>query len=267
MATNKNLPPCTCKANTWNQGGARLSPDINQIGFTCGSCGLVGTSLDDFKNNIFLIFEKSDEAGKTVFGWVNTILLPTWRDYQTRLQGTTDASSIKKITLPPQLPKEATAYVKDGEVWKEVNHEESAKQEVPADPIRTQHDAYYKEIFDTLEFVLGCPITWEHIPNEYGGYENQPWFQFTLGANTIKVGPRKRVTAIKLSCNEGFNASKISETAINANVSYWAGKEGADDRSWKSTEPRVKDLEVHAWSKEQLIQFLTIICEESLQPA
>lgn len=314
MATNNKLPNCSCGNNTWEQKGLSSSSLLTQISLHCKSCNRRASSLSDRNNNVFLIFTYSEEIDTTIRSWANDILLPTWRDYQERLEkvqqainerwlkyvlqelelpeGTTyhtvpeekksgwdnmwsllehyaaytNPSSVKKITIPPQLPKQLEAYVKEGEVWIKVDHAESSNQIVPPDPIRTHHDEYYKDVFDTLEKNLNYTITREHVPNEYIGAKNQPWFKFTLGANTITMGPRNRVSAIKLSCNEGFNATKISTAAIDANVSYW-GDEGDGMHEWKSKASQVKELEVHARSKEQLVEFLMIICQESLQPA
>ncbi len=189
-----------------------------------------------------------------------------WQDFWNLLQKYKPYSNpvaVAKITTPPKLPRKLEAYVLVDDVWKKVDHEESAKQAVPADPIRTNHDKYYNEVLDKLRAELGIHIETEYVPNEYCGAKNEPWFKFSIGENTIVVGPRKRVTTIKLFTPEGegkkFNAEKIRNMAIQTKVTY------SGNGHWMEKENFVQNLEIHAWNKEQLLGFLTILCEQSLE--
>lgn len=175
----------------------------------------------------------------------------------------TPGEAFKKPVIPPLLPEGLTAYLlvegrKGASKWEKVDPEESLSQVVPPDPIRVKHDAFYEKVFTDLKISLGIDFTIEHVPNEYCGAKVEPWFKFTLGENTLTVGPRKRVTAIKVNAPKGISTEVIRAAAMEVETTYVA------DGKWKENVPRASTLEVHAWDEVQLLSFLTIIGLESL---
>ncbi len=172
-------------------------------------------------------------------------------------------AGFERPLIPPQLPEGLVAYLllrhQEGNTkWEEIKREDSMALPVPPDPIRVKHDAFYNEVFTTLGQNLGHDFVTEHVVNQYCGAKNEPWFQFTLGNNTLVVGPRKRVTAIKVISPEGLNTEGIRNAAKKEETTYYA------NCGWQSEDPVAMTLEVHAWNKEQLLQFLNIIGTESL---
>ena len=169
----------------------------------------------------------------------------------------------EKPVIPPQLPLEITAFILskrmgDGRVWKKVSHKESRSLPVPSDPIRVRHDAFYKEVFADTRRLLGVEFTPEEVRNEYCGAAAQPWFKFKLGRNTVVVGPRKRVTAIKVTSPGGFNTRDLRAAALAIPVTYMANGLRQDEVVV------AQSVEVHAWDKAQLLRFLNIIGLESV---
>ncbi len=171
--------------------------------------------------------------------------------------------AFKKPVIPPLLPEGLTAYLliegcENFFKWEEVNREESNSQVVPPDPIRVRHDAFYEKVFTDLKESLGIDFTIEHVPNGYCGAKAEPWFKFTLGENTLIVGPRKRVIAIIVNAPKGISTEVIRAAAMEVETTYVA------DGAWKTDVPIASNLEVHAWNENQLLSFLTIIGLESL---
>jgi len=166
--------------------------------------------------------------------------------------------------IPPKLPVGVTCFIikgRDGDKfnWKWVSHEETSKIKVPPDPVRVQHDAYFNEVFQTLEKELGIELAREEVPNQYCGFKAQPWFRFKIGGNTFVVGPRKRVDAILIESPSGLVTDGIRKVALDEdNVTY------LPNGKWHGTDAVAKTLEVHAWTKEKLIQYLTILGKASL---
>ena len=169
----------------------------------------------------------------------------------------------EKTLIPPQLPQGLAAYILQYDTygkasWEEVTREVSLAQPVPADPIRVRHDKFFSEVFTEVRKNLGCDFTTEYVPNAYCGAKCEPWFRFILGANTLIVGPRKRVTTIRVTAPQGLNTRKIRAAAVKVETTYTA------DGGWQSDIVTAHELEVHAWDKKQLVEFLTIIGTESL---
>lgn len=160
--------------------------------------------------------------------------------------------------LPPQVPESITVFhpMGDGE-WKMINHTETADIEIPADPVRVRHDTYFNEVFAALEGEFG-KFERVEVKNEYCGAENEPWYQFTLGSITFTVGPRKRVIAIKVDAPDGINTECIRSVAQADETTYTA------DGGWQSNATVANAIEVHAWTKEKLIQYLTILGRASV---
>ncbi len=188
--------------------------------------------------------------------WKHWDLLRTFKSYL-------KPSGFTKPPIPPKLPAGLTAFlclseVQGEYVWEQVNREESLAQSVPPDPIRTKHDAFFADVFRTLRDQLGCDIDPELTANEYYPSESEPWFKFRIGENRFVVGPRKRVTAIKLYSPQGIATEEIRTIATALNVTYIA------DDAWQGGAVSAKSIEVHAWNKEQLLQFLGILGKQSL---
>jgi len=166
--------------------------------------------------------------------------------------------------IPPKLPVGVTCFIlkgRDGDRfnWKWVSHEETAQIEVPPDPVRVRHDAYFSEVFETIRKELGIEFVPEEVPNCYCGFKAQPWFQFKIGENTFVVGPRKRVVAILVASQSGLATDEIRKVALDEdNVTY------SPNGKWHGTDAVASTLEVHAWTKEKLIQYLMILGKASL---
>lgn len=168
----------------------------------------------------------------------------------------------KRITDPTAAAHRILDYAAtSGCPWKKVNHAESARLEVPADPIRTRHDAYFNPFFSALSEKLGVTIDRKEVPNQYCGHKAEPWYEFTVGELAFTVGPRKRVTAIKVSAPNGLPTARIRAAALADQVTYTA------NNGWQSDRDPARSVEVHAWNLEQLEKYLTILIGEALQPA
>lgn len=162
-------------------------------------------------------------------------------------------AGFEEQSLPPQIPRSVTVYHPLGGCeWKEINHAETADIEIPADPVRVRHDAYFGEVFANLEEEFG-EISRTEVKNEYCGAESEPWFRFVLGSLTFTVGPRKRVIAVKVDASEGFDTESIRSVASADDTAYTA------DGGWKSDAETATSIEVHAWTKEKLIEYLMIL--------
>lgn len=170
--------------------------------------------------------------------------------------------------LPPKLPASLTVFllVENGgdKTWRLVKHQETRQLEVPPDPIKVRHDNYYGPFFAELSQKLGMDIVRREVSNEYCGARNQPWFEFMLGTTTFIVGPRKRVTAIKVKAPNGIPADEIRTVALADDVTYQAYNQN-ENGGWKAELSVVYALEVHAWDKEQLEKYLLILGKIALQ--
>lgn len=162
-------------------------------------------------------------------------------------------SGFEEQDLPPQVPESVTVFhpLGDGE-WKAINRSNTTDIEVPADPIRVRHDAYFDEVFAALEGELG-QFERVEVKNEYCGAKNEPWYKFILGGFTFTVGPRKRVIAIKVDAPGGIDTESIRSVARADKTTYTA------DGGWQSNAAIANAIEVHAWTKEKLILYLTIL--------
>lgn len=167
------------------------------------------------------------------------------------------------IKLPPQLPESLTMYLyAKKNKWHKVDPYKTKDLPIPPDPIRVAHDTYFDDVFYELEKKFGA-IDRTRVRNRYTGAQNQPWYEFKIKNFVFVFGPRKRVTAIQAT-TEGIIATKnIRSIAVADNTTYYA------DGDWQSDIPRAKKIEVHAWTKDKLIEYLTILIRTSLskQPA
>ena len=159
--------------------------------------------------------------------------------------------------LPPMVPQCVTVFhpLDNGE-WLMIDHTKTVDITVPADPIRVRHDTYFNEVFAKLEDELG-KIERTEVKNEYCGAENEPWYQFSIGKVVFTVGPRKRVIAVKITAPEGINTDAIRSVAQADQTTYTA------DGGWQSDAIIATAIEVHAWTKEKLVEYLTILGREN----
>lgn len=159
--------------------------------------------------------------------------------------------------LPPMVPQCVTVFhpLDDGE-WLMIDHTKTVDIAVPADPIRVRHDTYFNEVFAKLEDELG-KIHRTEVKNEYCGSENEPWYQFSIGKVVFTIGPRKRVIAVKITAPEGISTDAIRNIAQADQTTYTA------DGGWQSDALIATAIEVHAWTKEKLVEYLTILGREN----
>lgn len=157
-------------------------------------------------------------------------------------------------SLPPQVPASITIFihVEGIEDWRKVTTKETADLEIPQDPILVYHEAFYQEVFSALEAEFG-PIQREIVENEYSKEKNQPWYKFSIGKITVTVGPRKRVDSVIFESKEAFNPEVIHTLAASDGVTYVAND------VWANQATTVREVEVHAWTKEKLIEYLKVI--------
>jgi len=161
--------------------------------------------------------------------------------------------------LPPQIPKELVIRLgnftgRGAERWTLADNATSQLLPLPIDPIRVRHDAYFLPLFEKLG--LGHPT---EITNQYCGAKCEPWYQFIIGECTFVVGPRKRVDNIEVFCPSGkqLDTTAIAAVAKADDTTYYA------DEGWKSDAPKATKVCVHAWNKEKLEQYLTILMDEA----
>jgi hypothetical protein len=156
--------------------------------------------------------------------------------------------------IPAQMPEGITCYIQISDsIWQWVSREETLALIQPPDPVRVKHDNFFKQIFTELASILGIDnIDRKEIPNEYCGAENEPWYCFNFGSNTIKIGPRKRVYAIKIQASNDFDTRELRTVTVEEYGNTYS------DRGEAGTPT---ELEVHAWNKEQLMRLLTIVAK------
>lgn len=154
---------------------------------------------------------------------------------------------------PPNIPEKMHLRLCRGNEFILVETKDSLAIELPPDPIRVHHDQYYLPIFAKLGIT-----DFELIPNEYCGATNEPWYRFVRHAAVFKVGPRKRVTSITVHA-PGLNVERISRVAQKDNTTYYV------DGGWQPWEHQeIKEwVGIHAWSKEKVEEYLTILLEEA----
>lgn len=155
----------------------------------------------------------------------------------------------KDAPLPPKLPRSILAYREYGdESWELIDHDECEKLEVPKDPIRVSHDAWWNAIFSALEARYGVIARME-IKNKYFDDKNnlEPWYEFTIRNVDFVVGPRKRVDCID-AFGKALNRDAIVAIATKDNVTFI-------DRPGGFT--------IHAWGKEKTIEYISAIADTS----
>jgi len=177
-------------------------------------------------------------------------------------------SGFKDTPLPPKLPAGLSIFLmrgsKDNRDWYLVNRADTEKLEIPPDPVRTRHDECYGPIFPKLAQQLGVDILRREVPNQYCGASNEPWFEFELGQATFTVGPRKRVTAIKVKAPLGIATDAIRAVAQADDTTYEAyGQAGVG--GWQAEIDPAYTLEIHAWGREKLEEYLLLLGQAALQ--
>ncbi len=310
----EQLPNCACGNHNWKSGGASFGGPIDSQWFTCsnGDCGRPALLLSNRSG--FILLQPAGDLREfndiKLNEWINSVLLPTWLDFDARLAETLkpielahrhklcdqlglahDVESIpeelddqweegwKEYYRDPEnkcpegfhdqpIPPKLTAYnmiamlfTRD-QKWEPVDLEASDRAEVPPDPIRVRHDLFYKEVFAAIKEVLGVDISPIEVENLYS--ENtalQPWYLFGINGIGIRVGPRKRVFQILVEVpkhREPMETKVIREIAMTDQVTYTA------DAEWQSSKTTSRLIEIHAWNKEKLIHYLTIIGQQAM---
>lgn len=165
--------------------------------------------------------------------------------------------------LPPKLPPSIRIFRLGGGKWTEVDHAASALLEIPTDPIRLHHDAFWKRIFETLA-TRGYALSPKHAPNGYYNDVNnlEPWFAFEHKDVEYLVGPRKRVISITaksklhlLSDPRPFSVERLAALATADSTTY-APEGGIFVKA-------TTEVTVHAYGKEKTIEYLTTLFEET----
>jgi hypothetical protein len=111
----------------------------------------------------------------------------------------------------------------------------------------------------------GVEFSPTEVLNQYSGNTDlQPWYLFDLNGINIRVGPRKRVYAIKVEVpnqREKIATKDIRKAAVADGVTYYA------NGSWQSRSRAARLIEIHAWGKDKLIEYLTIVGKQVLAAA
>ncbi len=100
--------------------------------------------------------------------------------------------------IPPKVPTTLLCYTRVDDVWTLHTSEATANIDVPADPTRTAHDAFFSRIFTSVMRATGIEFAPCEVPNRYRRDElkNEPWYTFAVRGITYTVGPRKSVVSI-----------------------------------------------------------------------
>lgn len=166
----------------------------------------------------------------------------------------------EKSPMTPKLPVGLEMYrhvFVDGKSdWELVDHNDTMALLLPVDPILIENQEYYRPIFQKLAEELAIKIVPVEVQNRYCGTKNEPWYLWQIGNVEFVVGPRKRVTSIQVTAPNGIDTDAIRTIAQADNVTYTA------EGHWQDTRQIAKALEVHAWSKEKLEEYLRALLME-----
>lgn len=204
--------------------------------------------------------------------------------------------SIVRAPDPINLPEGITAYVRRGDSLDLVVPDAMFMTEVPPDPKRVRHDAYFAAVFQTVRENTGCPrFSATEKPNGYYSDKtnSQPWFTFDVNGTEIVVGPRKRVVSIEATFPSARTVNALRDVAKADAVTYdvegpwdaegkaaieavievrdtgWSDKANAayDDVKARYTgDPDdVIHVCVHAWSQEKTVEYLSLIVQAALR--
>lgn len=164
--------------------------------------------------------------------------------------------------VPPQLPptlRIKMRELKDGAwEWVEVDHAKSAEMDIPRDPIRGRRDEYWGGIFAELAKLLEVDqVERKEIPNRYypDRFKSEPWYEFEAFGVTFVVGPRNRVDAVHVLGKDGakFACKRIRELSERDKTTFTAND------AWKPEVDEASSVEVHAWTKDKLIEYFGAI--------
>lgn len=161
---------------------------------------------------------------------------------------------------PPKVPEQLVVYSwsSSGSVWELVDPNTSASMPVPRDPIVVASEDFFSKVWPAVEKNIGRSLpNRTEIKNQYGGVE--PWYHFTLNNVSFIVGWRKRVINVDVEASLPLPTKAIRELAERDNTTYTAGN------MWKSDSKEAKEINIHAWSKDTLIEYLTVLCTTVLE--
>lgn len=166
--------------------------------------------------------------------------------------------------VPVNVPAELTVYWQPqgyeapyDAPWVLVPHSYEPWIPLPEDPLRAEHDAFYREVFAAVKVRLGYDLSviLNEIPNEYLSKDSmnrvfKPWYkgrvQGTYSGLDIKVGPRSKVQSLTFNYGKGYDGKPRTPHALKAlaerdKVTYYEDKDG---------------VTIHAWGKDKLIEYL-----------
>jgi len=233
--------------------------------FTCGHCGRGAMEISAHYSGPLVLISKVDQA---ISDYANNHLIIQWRAKEDEAREYYRKHEKKWLTpLPPRLPSEIDiVYRMNGNdeegnpLWIPVTHGECYDITTPPDPIRVRHDEHWNGIWKELHDAGVIPHDVEITEAKNGYYDDkgkEPWYTFVLHDTTFRVGPRKRVVAIQAARDDPFVVGAIAELARQANTTYYA------DGNWQPwTLPVAREIEVHAWKREDVILYLTTIIKD-----
>jgi hypothetical protein len=232
------------------------------------SCQRAGMCVSGAGGNIFKLAPTTNAGlSERVINWFNDIVLPTWRSNCTA--GTPVYG--ERVPVPPRVPgndvivwvehvtaagdETQLAYKRDPSSceWRRIDPDATQNMAIPPDPIRVNHDAFFKEIFDTV----GIPArARKEVPNRYykDTSNKEPWYAIKLGEVQFTVGPRKRVINIELIRPDGKDFGDSTTSPFDYDVLSDLAKK--DQVTYSSTE---RSILIHAWGKDKAIEYLGIL--------
>lgn len=259
---NDDLPKCQC-GGRWDEAGGQIG-GICQRNYRCSDCKRQSMHLSAAGGNLFLISAPPHiDISQRAIDWVNNIVLPTWRSNCTA--GTPNYG--ERVPTPPRVPGDdvhvwlhhVTAAGDETDLefrlnnatktWEQVNPSTTQNMALPIDPIRVNHDAFFKDVFD----AVGIPErVRKEIPNRYykDRNNNEPWYQIEMGEIVMIVGPRKRVINIEMKRKDDgpldsgpypFDYTVLDEVAKRDNVTYGSGQ----SRAVRRLDPRLGQGQGH----------------------
>lgn len=171
-----------------------------------------------------------------------------------------DAWSIDPPLLP-RLPESAFVKAKSRVMgtWHDLTHDMCKDVDAPPDPIRVRHDKFWGDVLAQFASIVGVEkLAHDEMQNQYWPDKNrlEPWYTFTAGDLRFVVGPRKRVDVIRVERTDG---GKLYTQPIKAltdadEVTYTA------DGGWKNSAGTAHKIEVHAYTREKLLEYFRVIC-------
>jgi len=261
MLTGFKEVQCVCgkPLDQWEGGGSYISASLQQSSFKCPDCNRTASIIRASGANILLMAEEDEALGQEVFDWMNTHVLRQWRAWR---HARDQSKNPKEIDLPypPKIPEGVFVFMVRNEGLEQVNRLDTLHLPTPKDPIRTQHDEFWRGVIEELEDKEKRGITVEEIQNRYYSdrLNNEPWFSFEIGPTKFVMGPRKRVFSIQCEVSKKADEIKVAEIQATTMKVFEKVVEG-DNTTNKFNYPA--SVMVHAWGRDKLIQYLTYMIQ------